>query len=182
MAATEGTGRWYAVLKISLFVLLASNAAFYLYTGTFSEGLDTVAWLVLLVLFELETGSGNRRWVRNMAGAIHGVRITAAAAIGAAAFGYARDEAWLDVVNIMVWIAVIALLEFEIRRPLIVAAGRVWFAATAATLYAGLGILVMIWAWRGDWFDAYDALLWLTAFATIEMDVLGASRNGVAAW
>ena len=49
---------------------------------------------------------------------------------------------------------------------------RTGFTATAATLYTGLAVLVPIWGWRGEWFDAYDALLWLIAFATIEMDVL----------
>jgi len=46
----------------------------------------------------------------------------------------------------------------------------------ATTLYAGLGALVLVWAWRGEWFDAYDALLWLIAFVTIEIDVLQISR------
>jgi hypothetical protein len=32
---------------------------------------------------------------------------------------------------------------------------------------------VAAWLWRGDWFYAYDAALWLTAFATLEIDVLG---------
>jgi hypothetical protein len=31
---------------------------------------------------------------------------------------------------------------------------------------------VFAWAWRKEWFDAYDAALWLLAFATIEMNVL----------
>ena len=39
-------------------------------------------------------------------------------------------------------------------------------------LYAGLAALVPVWAWRGEWFDAYDATLWLVAFATIEINVL----------
>jgi hypothetical protein len=29
-----------------------------------------------------------------------------------------------------------------------------------------------VWAGRGEWFDAYDAMLWLVAFATIEINVL----------
>jgi hypothetical protein len=36
----------------------------------------------------------------------------------------------------------------------------------------------LLWAWRGEWFDAYDALLWLVAFAAIEMDVAAAARPG----
>ena len=37
--------------------------------------------------------------------------------------------------------------------------------------------LVAAWLWRGEWFEAYDAALWLIAFATLEMDVLGFTRK-----
>jgi len=74
------------------------------------------------------------------------------------------------------------LLEFEVRYPGAVARHRAWIATTAATLYAGLGALVMVWAWHREWFDAYDAALWLTAFAMIEMDVLRVSRREAAVY
>jgi hypothetical protein len=32
----------------------------------------------------------------------------------------------------------------------------------------------VIWATRGEWFDAYDAALWLAAFVFIEMELLAA--------
>ena len=51
------------------------------------------------------------------------------------------------------------------------------FVATAVLLYGGLGGLVFAWAWRGEWLDAYDAALWLLAFAFIEMDVLRSSQR-----
>jgi len=38
--------------------------------------------------------------------------------------------------------------------------------------------LVAAWLWRGDWFDAYDAALWLVAFATLEMDLLSFIGKG----
>ena len=113
--------------------------------------------------------------------AIRGLRLAAAAAVGAAAIGYAYQNEWLDAVNSALWIAVVVLLEIEVRNPGAVARRRAWFTATAATLYAGLGALVLVWAWRGVWFDAYDAALWLTAFAMIEMDVLRRPRRGASA-
>jgi hypothetical protein len=36
---------------------------------------------------------------------------------------------------------------------------------------------VLAWLWQGDWFDAYDAALWLVAFAMIELNVLGFTRG-----
>ena len=50
------------------------------------------------------------------------------------------------------------------------------FTAVAAALYAALALLVGVWAWRGDWLDAWDALVWLAAFAMIELDVLRTRR------
>ena len=163
-----------------MFTLLVCNAAFFLFFGTTNETLDATAWLVLLALFELETGFGERFRGRFPSVAIRATRLAAAGAVCAAAIGYAVQNEWLDAVNAGLWIAVVVLLEFEVRSPGAVARHRTWFTATAATLYGGLGALVLVWAWRREWFDAYDAALWLTAFAMIELDVLRLSRGKVA--
>ena len=157
-------------------MLLALNAGIFLRSGTLSEGLDSIAWLTLLALFELETGIGQMLTGRAVA-AVHGVRLAALAAVGAAAAGFLYNNEWLDAANSSLWIAVVALLELEVRRPVAVAVHRARFAAAAATLYPGLGALVFVWLWRGEWFDAYDAALWLVAFATIEMNVLKAAQR-----
>ena len=127
-------------------------------------------------------GFASNESARRAMAAIHGLRLAAAAAVGAAAIGYAWQNEWLDAVNTALWIAVVVLLEFEVRYPGAVARHRAWIATTAATLYAGLGALVMVWAWHREWFDAYDAALWLTAFAMIEMDVLRVSRREAAVY
>lgn len=162
-----------------MFVLLVCNTAYYLFGGTWTKALDALAWLTLLALFALETGIDGRFRARARA-AIRGLRLAAAAAVGAAAIGYAYQNEWLDVINTALWIAVVVLLESEVRNPGVVTRHRIWFTAPAAILYGGLGVLVLVWAWRGEWFDAYDALLWLTAFAIIEMDVLQLSREETA--
>jgi len=160
-----------------VFALLALNAGIFLSSGTFSEGLDSIAWLTLLALFELETGFGQVLRARYVIAAVHGTRLAALVAVGAAAAGFLYNKEWLDAANSGLWIAVVALLEFEIRRPATVAVHRVRFLAAAATLYSGLGALVFVWLWRGEWFDAYDAALWLVAFVTIEMNVLEAAQR-----
>jgi hypothetical protein len=48
---------------------------------------------------------------------------------------------------------------------------RLAYATVAASLYGALALLVVIWASRGQWFDAYDALLWLVAFGALELDL-----------
>lgn len=177
MASNSPAASWYACFKATVFALLASNTAVYLASGTFSEALDSIAWLTLLVLFELETGFGHVLRAGPAIPTVHGVRLAALAAVGAAAAGFFYNNEWLDAANSVLWIAVVALLELEIRRPATVAVHRARFTAAAATLYSGLGAVVLAWLWRGEWFDAYDAALWLVAFATIEMNVLEAAQR-----
>ena len=168
---------WYVWFKTAVFMLLACNTAIFSFLGTFSETLDIAAWLVLLALFELETGYGHLFHEKRLVLVIHGIRLAAAAAIGAVAVSYVFHAVWLDAINSGLWIAVVVLLELEVRYPRAVEWRRAWFTAAAATLYSGLAALVLAWAWRGEWFEAYDALLWLIAFATIEINVLQIFRG-----
>jgi len=161
----------------AVFALLVLNAAIYLGSGTLSEGFDSLAWLVLLALFQLETGSGRALRARSAVAAVHAIRLAALAAIGAAAAGFLYNNEWLDAANSALWIAVVVLLEAGVRRPAVVAAHQASFAAAAAALYAGLVAVALVWLWQGEWFDAYDAALWLTAFATIEMNIFEAARG-----
>jgi hypothetical protein len=161
--------RWF---KTAIFALLACNAAIFSFSGTSAEALDAGAWLILLALFELETGHGPWPGTTHAATVLHAVRLAAAAAIVTAAVGYVYQEQWLDALNTGLWIAVVVLLELEVRYPDAVARRRTAFTALAVVLYTGLAALVPVWAWRGEWFDAYDATLWLVAFATIEINVL----------
>jgi hypothetical protein len=166
------TSPWHGGFRITLFALLVCDTAYYVLAGTIGKGLDATAWLVLLALFMLETGPAWGMRGRGGARVVRGARLAAAAAVCAAAIAYVVEKDWLDVTNTLLWIAVVVMLELEVRRPLAVARRHVWFVATAATLYTGLALLVCAWMWRGEWFDAYDALLWLMAFALIEMDLL----------
>jgi len=163
--------------KAAVFALLVCNTTILLSAGTASEALDAAAWLVLLASFELETGYGGRFGAGRSAAILRGARLVAAAAIVAAAIGYVGGEEWLDAINLGLWIAVVVLLEFEVRRPDAVAAHRARVTAVATLLYCGLGVPVLVWAGRGEWFDAYDALLWLVAFAAIEIDLFKFARQ-----
>ncbi len=171
----------YFWFKAAVFALLALNTAAYLASGTPSEALDSLAWLALLVSFELETRFAGRFREGRMNTAIRVVRMAAAAALVIALMGYVRSGEWLDTVNVGLWIGVVALLEFEVRRPDDVTRHRKGFVAATSALYAGLVGLVLAWLLRGEWFDAYDAVLWLVAFATLEMGLLGHFRNDRAA-
>ena len=171
MPAAGSSALWLAGLKAALFTLLACNTAIYLVTGEPGQALDSTAWLTLLALFELENRLERdaRPWIARI---IRAIRLAATLAVGAAAMIYAYENEWLDAINSALWIAVVLLLEFEVRFPAAVANQRLQFVAATSALYAALAALVLAWAWRGEWFDAYDAALWIAAFALIEMDVL----------
>ena len=168
---------WYAWFKAAVFALLVLNTGILLLAGTPSEVLDATAWLVLLALFELETGYGGSPLHGRAHAVMTGARLVAAAAVVAAAIGYLVEDDRLDAINSALWVAVVILLELEVRYLRPAAAYRRVFAAAAAALYCALGMLVLVWAWRGAWFDAYDALLWLVAFATIELNLLQRSAG-----
>ena len=167
-------------MRVAVFALLTCNTAYFLYAGTLSKGLDAIAWLVLLALFALETGFAAHLRAPRATLAVRTLRLIAAAGVCVAGIAYVLEEDSLDAVNTALWIAVVVLLEVEVRHPREVARLRAGFTAAAAALYAALAVLVLIWGWRSEWFDAYDALLWLIAFATIEMDVLAVAGPDTA--
>lgn len=160
------------VIKPAIFALLAINAGLYSVTGRFSETLDAFAWFTLLVLFEIETR--RPRWTRLARNALvlELLRLIAAAGIAIAAFSFIREREWLDAVNAWLWIGVVAVLELQVRAPLFVARHRPFFTAISLTLYATLAVVALIWLLHREWLDGCDALLWIAAFALIEMDLL----------
>ncbi len=155
-----------------IFALIGINALVFSVRGTAAEIIDTLAWLTLLTLFEIETVHPHLLQGVRALRYTHIARLLAGAAVCIAAAGYVIDRAWIDAANIALWIAVVILLEFELRYPRVVASRRQAFVIIAALLYGGLATMVMAWAWRGEWFDAYDAVLWLIAFLVIEMNLL----------
>ena len=104
---------------------------------------------------------------------MRGVRGLATLAIVITAVLYVLEKEWLDAINLFLWIAVVALLEIEVRYPASVATCHNAYARVAALLYALLGTLVLIWLARGEWMDAWDAALWLAAFGLLELNLLG---------
>jgi hypothetical protein len=176
---------WYGGFKAAVLALLAANTAGFAIFGRPSEAIDSLAWLVLLALLELETAYPHRMGSVRAAAVVRATRIAAGGAVVATAVGFVFEGEWLDAINAALWIAVVLLLEVEVRFPKAVAHHRAPFVLVAAALYAGMAALVLLWVWRGEWFDAYDALLWLVAFVTLEINVLGivprSDRSGDAA-
>lgn len=178
MTIAVPNARWYSIFKLAVFLLLVANAVVFAMRGTWSEGVDSAAWLALLLLFELETAHAARLEGWHAVTGVRATRLVAGAAILVAAVGYLYEKAWLDAANAWLWIAVVILLEIEVRSSLHEASRRRLFGTTAAVLYLALLGMVIAWVANGEWFDAYDAALWLIAFAAIEMNVLATPGRG----
>lgn len=166
------------VLKAVLFALLAANAVWFALGPSPSKAIDACAWLVLLALFVAETDFGHLLEAGRSRMLVRAARLVAGIGVVAATIGYVFEDNLLDTVNCVVWIAVVILLETELRFPALAARASDAFRVTALALYGSLGVLVILWAVQGMWIDAYDAVLWLIAFGTIELKV---SRTVLAA-
>ena len=157
--------------KAIVFLLLAANAGWFALGESPSKALDACAWLVLLALFVWEADHGDRLSPGRARVVLRGARLVAGIGVIAAMIGYVFEGNALDAVNSVVWIAIVIVLETELRFPVFAARMRHALTATALLLYSILGVLVVLWAREGLWMDAYDAVLWLTAFATLELAI-----------
>lgn len=159
----------YPKSKILILVLLCLNAVIYGMVDTLTSTLDAISWLVLLILYELES-HGNRMSIK--AKTLEWLRNGLIALIAGVFFSYLQDSEWLDVCNDLLWFALIALMELEVRRPDIMLRHANVFWLLTLTVFCGLLAMAGIWLWQKAWLDAYDALLWIAAFGFIEADIL----------
>lgn len=164
--------------KAIVFLLLAANALWFALGPSPSKALDACAWLALLALFVWEAEYGDHLSRRRGRVILRAARLVAAIGVIAAMVGYVFEDNALDTVNSVVWIAIVIVLETQLRFPAFAARMRHVLSAAAVLLYGTLGVLVVLWAREGLWMDAYDAVLWLTAFATLE---LAMTRRSAAA-
>ena len=167
----SGARKGRALIKPAIFILLAVNALLYAKAGRLSEGLDALGWFALLVLFEIETRWPHRTRILPWTAVLGLLRLMAAAGVTAAALAYLREREWIDAANAWLWIGVVVVLEFEVRAPVLAARMRRWITAASIVLYGALTLVALTWLVQGEWFDGYDAVLWITAFALIEMDL-----------
>lgn len=157
------TGRYGGAMRVVLLLLLLCNGGIFAVTGDLRSALDSLAWLTLIGLFLWEVRLGKT------SSAIRIGRLVAAAVILLAAATYVGQREWLDVVNTLLWIGVVVVLEIQIRNPQARSRG---LSLALAMLFTGVAGVVAVLLVRGWWFDAYDAVLWIAAFAMIELDAV----------
>jgi hypothetical protein len=164
-------------VAILLFGLIGANTIYFGATGATSKFIDAAAWLTLLALFLAETRLAHRMRDERARSIVRALRLLAAAGVFAAVIGYVFDENVLDAVNAALWIALVVLLEIELRFGGSTHHARHALRVALAAVYTGLAVLVVLWALRGMWLDAYDAVLWLAAFVLLEHDIAESSTR-----
>lgn len=159
------TPRRRAIVEGALLAALATHAILYAAMGDRIAALDSCGWLVLLLLFLIETRRPRDRGQR----LLRALRIVATLIVIGAAIAYWRDADWLDASNSLLWFAVVVVWELQLRGARHAPRRSLRYAALA--LHGGLAIMPLAWLAQGAWFDAWDAALWLAAYALIEHDV-----------
>jgi hypothetical protein len=157
----------YPKFKVVIIVLIALNVVIYAVVDTWTSAVDALVWLALLVMYELET-NGIFLTIKNKLQRIRNFLIAVIATVFAS---YVLDNEWLDVVNSVLWFVLIALLELEVRWPDKVFRYRQSYWLATVAVFACLIGVVIAWLWRSAWLDVYDAILWIVAFAAIEVDI-----------
>jgi hypothetical protein len=167
--------------KRIVFTLIAINVALFFLFETFTEGLDSLAWLVLLLFFEWETrrlDSDTKQ--RTHRAAAHAGRMLAYvmifySALSYSSAAYAAEHGRLDTWNSWTWITIVLLLELEVRLTHNFSRRGWWLRNALKTLlYGALFVYAALWGLEGEWLDCYDAILWILCFFVIELNVFKA--------
>lgn len=178
----------FAVFKWTVYGLLSLNVVLFLVGQTLVEATDSLAWVLLLLLFEWETGRlAAGRLDARARRLLHGARALAYLVIVDAAIAYSSAEfrgTWgdLDMWNAWTWIAVTVLLEADLWFPHRYGRGA-WRLRNGAKalLYGALFVYALRWGLEGQWLDGYDASLWILCFFAIELNVFGVEQPAAEA-
>ena len=102
----------YPKFKLVLLFLLSLDVLFYAFWGTLPHFLETLSWLLLLIIYELET-LNVKPIVDNIMSIIRNSLIAIIAWCG---LMYALDQAWLDVANFALWFVMIIVFRLRCRN------------------------------------------------------------------
>tara|TARA_B100001121_G_C18583624_1_gene570968 strand:+ start:185 stop:1045 length:861 start_codon:yes stop_codon:yes gene_type:complete len=84
------------------------------------------------------------------------------------------ELAWIDLVEVVVWLFILFFIELRIRlQDRGISSGRLLSFATTTKgfLYGILWCLAAYWAYRGHWIFAWDEALWILGFMVIGMNL-----------
>lgn len=166
--------------KWFIYSLLLFNVILFFLDEASIGGIDSLAWIVLLLLFELETSKINKdNSFANKQYVFQFLRIIAYILIAYSTYEYAnhkyiQEYGYLDLISSLIWIIVSILIEYEIfyeKKFHKIAIHFIVFFKIG--LYLGLFVISFLRGLYGDFLDFYDAVLWIICFFFIELNILG---------
>lgn len=169
--------RWFPWFKYSVYALLTINIYLFLQHATVREAIDSLGWVMLLLLFEWETSHAQtlppRRVVAVLEALAYGLILFALLQ-----FALHATEKPLDLINGVTWLLVVLGIELDIRRPVSpeTAAYRLRHRVKWC-LYALLMLMAVLWGLRGEALNFYDAFLWILCFFAVELNQIRNQRG-----
>lgn len=169
----------FPYFKWSVYGLLGINMVLFFMEQTIIEGVESLAWIALLLLLEWETSSLDKPYISLFERyAIHVSRIVAYIFIIYSAYQYTTDEyvlenGYLDMFNAITWLLIVAIIEYDLYYP----GGFYkieWYIRNFVkiALYSALFVIAVLWWMDGEWLGFYDAALWIICFFFIELNIL----------
>lgn len=155
-------------LRIAIASLLTLNAVLYAALDSFVAAADAFAWLALLLSFELET-AGLPSSIQEKT--LHRIRNALLIIIVLVTFAYLLMGDVLNFANSILWIGLIGLLEMEVRAPGMVENHSKLYWLASVFVFIGLVAMVGISFWSGAVLDGFNNMLWIVAFALVEVDL-----------
>ena len=169
----------YPFFKWMVYGLLGMSMVFFFLEQTIVEGMESLGWLLLLLLFEWETSQMDQPYIS--AWEKHGIfvgRLLAYAVILHSVYehatpAYIAEHGALDMYNAGTWLLVVLALEYDVYFP-----GEYhrleWLLRNLikSSLYIALFLYAVIWGMEGELLDFYDAVLWILCFFFIELNIL----------
>ena len=163
----------FILFKYVVYTLLTINIYLFSVSGTFTETIDTAAWVMVLGLFEWETRSMGSKYANRLEPAV--IALLSAfcyAVITYSAYSYFIESEWLDLANAITWILIVLVLQYEIYSPNHHEKdGWSFRSVLKVVLYTALFVFAVVWGVKGKALDFYDSFLWILSFFIIEMNV-----------
>ena len=165
--------------KWLVYSLLIFNMYLFFRDETITEGIESLAWIALLLLLEWETNYAKNKTVTPYkATLLQTARAIAYCFIIYSAYEYSTaayidENGVLDIYNALIWIGIVILIESELvyENNLSPTTIRV-IHILKILLYASLFVIALLWQFDGEWLDFYDAALWIVCFFFIELNIL----------
>ena len=172
-------GKIFPYAKWFIYGLLFINMTLFFSSQTIVEGVDSLAWLLLLLLLEWETSQLDVEIVAQSEklllklGRIVSYIFIIYSIMSYGGKSYISDNGMLDFYNATIWFVVVMLVEYELFMKKVFSPKKeLLLNMVRFTLYLALFVIALIWQMDGEWLDFYDAALWIVCFMFIELNIV----------